>query len=101
MTTEIQLSIAYNDQQLDYKVPNGVTLTQLVKIMHEVLSGARLPEPWTLVLADKEIEEEGTDVTRDLPIENGDVFVIVPLATKKAELSVLETESKELNIEGI
>ncbi|MFC4652338.1 EsaB/YukD family protein [Lactococcus nasutitermitis] len=83
MSTQIDISLEFKEQQLDFRVPTEVTMGRLVELMHETLKNARLPEDWTLKLKDKDILVDETDLIKDLPIGNGDVFCIIPLQEKQ------------------
>ncbi len=76
--TQIDISLEFMGQQADYRVPTEVTMERLVELMHEALKTAHLPKNWTLELKDKDIKVDDTDLIKDLPIGNGDIFCIIP-----------------------
>lgn len=76
--SQITISIEFNHQQLDYRIPTAISFSRLVELFHEVFLDMKLPEKWTLQLRDKQIQVDESDLIADLPIGNGDVFFIVP-----------------------
>lgn len=79
MNTQIDISIEFMGQQIDYQIPTEVTFGRLTELMHQALKGSRLPQNWTLELKNKKIKMDDTDLIKDLPVGNGDVFRIVPI----------------------
>jgi uncharacterized ubiquitin-like protein YukD len=78
MNTHIDICLEFQGQQRDYRVPTGVTMGRLIELMHEVLKAEKLPEAWTLKLKYKTIKVDETDLIKDLPIGDGDIFLIIP-----------------------
>ena len=87
MSTTIDISLEFKGQQSDYRVPNSVTMGRLTELMHEALKTAHLPKNWTLELKDKTIYIDETDVIKDLPIGNGDIFCVIPVEEKQETLN--------------
>lgn len=83
MNTRIDISIEFMGQQIDYQIPTEVTFDRLIELMHQALKGSKLPQNWTLELKNKEINMDDTDLIKDLPIGNGDVFSIIPINEKR------------------
>lgn len=87
MSTTIDISLEFNGQQSDFRVPSNVTMGRLTALMHEALKTARLPQKWTLELKDKSIYIDETDLIKDLPIGNGDIFCVIPVEGKQETLN--------------
>lgn len=76
---QIIISIEFNNQQLDYQIPTGITVSRMSELMHCSFADMHLPKKWTLKLKGKHIQVNDTDLVADLPIGNGDIFSIVSL----------------------
>lgn len=76
---QITISIEFNNQQLDYKIPTEITMARMIELFHYSFADIHLPKEWTLKLTGKHIQVNDTDLIADLPIGNGDIFSIVPL----------------------
>jgi uncharacterized ubiquitin-like protein YukD len=78
----IDISLEFNGQQLDLRVPTAVTLARLSDLIDAVLSerGIRMPPEWRLRLKDKPIALGDHDVVGDFPVGDGDVFEVVATA---------------------
>ncbi|MCL2113904.1 EsaB/YukD family protein [Lactococcus protaetiae] len=83
MSMRIDISIEFMEQQVDFQIPTEVTFGRFVELMHKALEGARLPKHWTLELKDKPIKIDDTDLIKDLPIGNGDIFCLIPIQEKQ------------------
>ena len=83
----MNISLEFMGQQADYRVPTEVTMGRLVELLHEALKMSSLPKNWTLQLKDKDIKVDETDLIRDLPIGDGDVFCVIPLEEKQEPIN--------------
>jgi len=79
MNKQIDISLEIMGRQADYRIPTAITMGRLDALMHEVLKEANLPARWQLVLKDKAIHVDPSDRIKDLPIGNGEIFLILPL----------------------
>lgn len=75
----VDISLELNEQQLDLRVPTGVTLERLKELIDTVLTehGIRMPPAWRLRLKDKPIALGDYDVVGDFPVGDGDVFQVI------------------------
>ncbi|MET3565236.1 putative ubiquitin-like protein YukD [Leifsonia sp. 563] len=75
----IDVSIDFNSQQLDLRVPAAVTLTRLTQLISTVLDehGIVMPSDWHLAVKDKPLRLGPYDVVGDFPIGDGDVLAVV------------------------
>ena len=78
----IDISLEFNGQQLDLRVPTAVTLLRLSELIGTVLAqrGIRMPPRWRLRLKDKALALGDYDVIDDFPVGDGDVFQVVSAA---------------------
>ncbi|GAB2027192.1 EsaB/YukD family protein [Lactovum odontotermitis] len=88
MSSRINISIEFNGQQADYRIPADVTMGRFVELMHELFKPmTSLPENWTLKLKNKDIKVVETDLIKDLPIADWDLFCVIPLKEKKEQMN--------------
>jgi hypothetical protein len=85
MSKQIEISLEFKGRQVDYKIPSEITLGRLNELMHVVLKDVKLPQAWMLVLKDKPIHIDQSDRIKDLPIGNGDIFLIRPLQIQEKQ----------------
>lgn len=75
----LDLSIEFNRQQLDLRVPAAVTLGRLTELIGQVLHehDIVMPPHWRLRVKDKPIALGDYDIVGDFPVGDGDVLAVV------------------------
>lgn len=84
--THIDISLEYNGNQIDLRIPIQVTMLRLCELLDKALKsdGIFLPEGWRMELKNKPINIEDYDYLEDFPVGNGDIFeVITPEEEKR------------------
>ena len=76
--TAINIGLHINNQVIDLRVPNQVTMTRLEELLREslVLLKVNLPQSFSLELINKPIDIDKDVLLDNYPIGNGDQFIV-------------------------
>lgn len=89
--SHIEISLEYNDNQLDFLIPINIMMKDLRELINKTLkeNGVFLPEIWIMRLRDKRINIGDYDYLDEFPVGNGDVFEIMARKTDDERFSKL------------
>lgn len=75
----IDISLEFNQRQLDLRVPTAVTFARLSELIGQVLHdrGIVMPTRWHLEVRSKPIAISDFDIVGDFPLADGDVLAVV------------------------